>query len=647
MDKYIWGLTLLIGIHCTAWGQKWEASSGDFFHAIYPLDSMRLWGLRQADAPQADLRCAYSSDGGQTWTDRGTFPTAAGLYVPALLATDELHLWFVVPQAGNGGIYRRTIDGGQTWLNFTLPYGTLSWHFGDAQNGFAIVQNPQLGQPFQLYRTDNGGDTWVLMFNPFNDLTAYDYVTSSWAKAGVFWLYTAKGRIYKTTDTGQTWQWLATVPEEAVYGGSIAFEDENTGIVRINLNGAVSILRKTTDGGQTWSLLYENGLPLEDMETIRTVVPVPGKPHHWVAGTLRGTAWSGDGGVTWTRTSTATQFDFWKIVFTSSTHAYGFSVGRNYHQEWKGPIDVRPCISFLSPLQSRMKRGCNLSVALSARVDISGDTGIQVGWWSQLPELVGGQRKFVANLKEIEGISVHFTPEPGTPYIGTLTVETPFEPFWQLDSTEAINRYQLFPTSCETDTTATIAVRPGIFYELFHRNCFRIETDTANCSVHLVTNVCGYDTAHYTIRYWFPNLQQAFPWVNTDDTFVAPHTPINELITFYIIRDEAVFDSGYGCFDTLQVHLICGVSDVKNIAAEKPWLVSPNPAREWTALSHPDRDKSAILTVSDITGQRHLVQTINHATVVETASWPQGIYLLHLQDTRTGQISTQKLMVIR
>lgn len=59
------------------------------------------------------------------------------------------------------------------------------------------------------------------------------------------WTVNSEGFIYKTTDGGQTWQWLY---QHAYYFRSIEFLDEMTGFA-----GTLdSVLLKTTDGGITW-----------------------------------------------------------------------------------------------------------------------------------------------------------------------------------------------------------------------------------------------------------------------------------------------------------------------------------------------------------------------------------------------------------
>lgn len=623
-----------LGLNSTA--AQWRTTPETPVFNIQPLDSLRLWAFTQEEGGAALMACAYSADGGDTWEEKTAFPNSDGFLLAwGLSAIDEQHVWAHYYKYNTGVDYLlKSNDGGQTWLSASYPSGTnriTQMRFWTPEIGVVVADNANTNEPFKVYRTTNAGNSWVqLSFNTFPGLVGYDYVSAVYNKGNAFWIHTFKGRLYKTTNMGQTWASAGVVPEQAIYGSSIAFENEMTGMLRITSTDAKAVLRKTVDGGETWNLLYTDGLPLERMQTLRNVVPVPENPGYWVAGTSEGAAYTRDGGTTWTRMNTWTYADFWQVVFTSSTRGFVTTSGSNYGQ-WKGALGDPHCIQFLEPLHSKMERKCDLKVELSARVDISGDTAVNIGWRFNPPAAAGTvfTRKFIPNLKEYPLFDVSFTPEPGTPHVGLLKVKTNFATYSNLDSTQAINTYQLFPTSCEQDTTTAIHVRPGIFYQRFHPNCFQVVTDTVNCYVKLLTNVCGYDTNQYTIRYWFPDNTEPFPWVATSDQFVAPQTPINQVLTFYIIRDTFAFNHGLNnCFETIEAPLVCGVSGV-DTAPESQWSISPNPASAFlTIRGHTDR--ASRVTVANFQQEIVFSSEIYGTTVVDTHLWNSGIYLVRI-----------------
>ncbi|MBL7775777.1 MAG: T9SS type A sorting domain-containing protein [Saprospiraceae bacterium] len=619
------------------------------FLAIKPLDSLRIWAIRQGPN-SGSLQSFFSNNSGGSWSAGAPLPLSDGFLLGvSFAAPDAQNLWVSHFHYSTGNdLLHKSADAGQSWQPVARPAGagmTNLIHFWTRDTGILIARNLQTDLPFDVFRTTNGGASWTKTpAANFPASTNFEYVSTAAEHQGALWIFTSKSQIYKTANRGASWTTGAQLPEEPIYGSAMAFADQQTGMLRITGLGARSSIWKTTNGGSNWTEIAHDGLPLQQMKTLRGVVPVPGMPGHWIAGTSKGAAYTRDGGATWTRMSTLTNYDFANIWFVSANRAFGAS----YLQKlalWSGPLGDPACVRFLGPVESKVYQDCYLRADLTVRADISADTNFRIGLKVLPPPAANQPQSFIANLRENNPDNVEFSPEPGTPHIGTLRFKTTLNRYPDLDSTQAVPSYQFFPTSCETDTTEWLSVRPGFFYIPFHRECFQIDIDTALCTATLRTNLCGYDTNSYAIRHYFPNINPSPPWwTSTGAKFTADHTPLNEYITFYIIRGNPDDFPGYSiCFDTLVTHLVCGTSGTGE-APSGNWDIWPNPTRDLLHLQAPIPE-SVDVQIYSAEGQLQWRGAFHEQTQIDTADWPEGIYLLSGR-TRTGPLATRKIVVL-
>jgi len=182
---------------------------------------------------------------------------------------DEAHGWGVSSQ-----YVLRTEDGGTTWYNVTPPgitdfgYGPTSY-FLDNSHGWVVLSNqsdPSL--PGQLYRTTDGGVSWLESSFPagsggsfsFVDPETGFYLAALDAGAGSEWV-----AVESTTDGGATWNTVFTHtpgaaenPGDLPAGGmksGISFRDATHGWVTGNIPMDNYIyLYYSTDGGSQWTL---------------------------------------------------------------------------------------------------------------------------------------------------------------------------------------------------------------------------------------------------------------------------------------------------------------------------------------------------------------------------------------------------------
>jgi photosystem II stability/assembly factor-like uncharacterized protein len=129
------------------------------------------------------------------------------------------------------------------------------WTMGDPNNTFGS------GNEFEIWRTNNGGTNWsrVPGANLPNPLSGEYGTVDVYATHGDhhIWFGTNKGRIFRSADTGATWQSVQlTGMAGGVYG--LAFRDSLNGIVWGAATTAATptiVFRVTNNGGQTFTTL--------------------------------------------------------------------------------------------------------------------------------------------------------------------------------------------------------------------------------------------------------------------------------------------------------------------------------------------------------------------------------------------------------
>ncbi len=160
-----------------------------------------------------------TTNGGANWIPTPTRPTSteAIVYIKALSATTA----FVGgggPGAGGGNakIYRTT-NGGQNWsIVYTAAGAGSYWnaiHFFDAQNAIAFSDPPTPGGNFLIVKSTNAGVTWTPIANQptpnsgeygTQNMYFYDGL-NGWFGTGLIGSVGTAGRVFRTTDGGNTW----------------------------------------------------------------------------------------------------------------------------------------------------------------------------------------------------------------------------------------------------------------------------------------------------------------------------------------------------------------------------------------------------------------------------------------------------------
>ncbi len=262
-------------LHTTDSGVTWrDVSSGlKYLHGFFFLDAQLAW---MSDGGEL----WHTSDGGQSWTSLGQ---ASG---SDIWFNDSQHGWKM--HAEQWGLtfaqfdiysFAITQDGGKTWQETNPPpgKGLVFLAFPDEQMawilraGFANVIEgvPNLGVPFSLETTTDGGKTWQsqeMSLPPGTEVVEmYDGIpllaegncdfdspvyssTTLWKLA---LMCEEKGWLYTTTDQGKTWT-INSLPDGQVTDVQFITATMGWSLQREKFASFQSQLYQTTDGGQTW-----------------------------------------------------------------------------------------------------------------------------------------------------------------------------------------------------------------------------------------------------------------------------------------------------------------------------------------------------------------------------------------------------------
>lgn len=239
--------------------------------------------------PQYGWICGFNgmvirtTDGGRTWQ---------GTQIPGAYQLESIH--FVTPTigytSGPDGIWRST-DGGITWTEVTPDSAFALWGCYFLSSAVGMVIGGGCGSaPQHFFRTTNGGITWSLFTGnePNSGLTDLLLLPDGTGFA------VSSGRLWYTSDSGQTWTVFATT-------GSNIWQEELTKIGNSFLlpfagtscsgQGNTGGMRFSTDGGTTWRE-FITGKP---MFGAFLLTPTTG----WACGYNGALYYTSDGGQTW------------------------------------------------------------------------------------------------------------------------------------------------------------------------------------------------------------------------------------------------------------------------------------------------------------------------------------------------------------
>jgi photosystem II stability/assembly factor-like uncharacterized protein len=256
-------------------------------------------------ASGSDGTVIRTQDGGNSWK---TLPVPGGdkLDFRDVDAFDALTAYVLSVGSGDASRLFKTVDGGATWIpqfrnqNAKAFFDAMA--FSDSRTGIALSDSVD-GQ-FVLIRTFDG-ERWSRV--PPDALPAPLPNEGAFAASGTnvaiegnnIWFGTSAARVIRSTDRGRSWTAVPTPLASGESAGifSIAFRDRQHGIVvggdYRKENESAENAALTTDGGATWTRMTGLG-------GFRSAVSyIPALTETIVAVGPSGSDYSSDGGKTW------------------------------------------------------------------------------------------------------------------------------------------------------------------------------------------------------------------------------------------------------------------------------------------------------------------------------------------------------------
>ncbi len=281
---------------------------------------------------------AITSNAGQTWTP-DTIDVAENYAPGDLSAVSATTAWIAVYDVNGGGAIYKTEDAGANWTHQTTASFSDAASFTNVVHMFnendGYCQGDPINGDFEIYTTSDGGENWILLDganipDPETDEMGWTGVAD--AVGNTAWFGTNTGRLYKTSDKGQTWTAHSTGEANV---SKISFADELNGIAICQVvnqtTGTIDSWKmiKTDDGGETWSTISVEDQYLSDVSA------VPGTQGMYVGTKISATinlnfsAYTLDYGTTWTILDDSIQYTNVKMFDALTGWAGGFNMDAN------------------------------------------------------------------------------------------------------------------------------------------------------------------------------------------------------------------------------------------------------------------------------------------------------------------------------
>ena len=174
----------------------------------------------------------------------------------------------VVWIGGTKGTFVRTVDGGQTWQTGTVPDADICDFRDvkgiDAQTAYLMSAGPAEKDQARIYKTDNGGQTWTLLYQNKQPGVFFDGIDFWDKQHGIVFSDPIDSRwfILTTEDGGKSWQPVPPSALPILQPNEAAFAASGTTLVvqgKKNVwiaSGGASSSRvfRSDDRGKTWAV---------------------------------------------------------------------------------------------------------------------------------------------------------------------------------------------------------------------------------------------------------------------------------------------------------------------------------------------------------------------------------------------------------
>ncbi len=277
--------------------------------AIEAIDEHTLWYAGSGG------QYGYTEDAGATWhIDSISHPAHDNLEFRSIAATNTAIFLLSV---GSPALLYRTNDKGKNWDIVFTDHDALAFYdamaFWDDEDGIAM--GDPIAGCLSIIKTNDGGDSWYKI--PCDRLPPTIEGEAAFAASNSnislyndhVWIVTGgkKARVFHSADRGENW----TVHETPIIQGgrmtgifSCDFFDDKTGIVFggdwENQGSTIQNKSITNDGGTTWKLLADGEEP--GYRSCVQFLNGP-QPSHLIAVGIPGISTSADGGTSWQKIS--------------------------------------------------------------------------------------------------------------------------------------------------------------------------------------------------------------------------------------------------------------------------------------------------------------------------------------------------------
>jgi len=235
-------------------GQFWDVQklevTGQIFGRDEGLSAVDIVNDQFAAAAGAGGTVFKTTNGGQTWTSIG-YPKLSGLfyiYDVDFIDANVGYVYGIDQDLGHTRTLFKTTDGGQTWQWISLGErgGGTTIQFVDAQHGWLTSDNN-----FGL-RTIDGGQTWI-EFNMPTYFVGPEVSKVRFLNANLGWVVGWDGYAAKTTDGGVTWNPINIGTTQDHLFDVVPVSSSEIWLCGREDWSFAGVVYHSTNGGQTWT----------------------------------------------------------------------------------------------------------------------------------------------------------------------------------------------------------------------------------------------------------------------------------------------------------------------------------------------------------------------------------------------------------
>lgn len=216
--------------------------------------------------------------------------------------------------SGANGTLLRTVDGGAVWTTLIPPAGAEKLDFRDIDafsNRVAYALSIGSGETSRIYKTRDGGATWVLQFANQDPKVFLDAMAFRDADHGFAFSDSVDGQfvILATANGGTSWERIPADRLPPALPGEGAFAASGTNVAVLGANVWIGTTKsrvlRSTDGGRTWAV-SQTPIAIGDAAGIFSIAfkdadhgIVVGGDYTKESQAGDNAAFTSDGGVTW------------------------------------------------------------------------------------------------------------------------------------------------------------------------------------------------------------------------------------------------------------------------------------------------------------------------------------------------------------